>query len=83
MDAKPSGGSHKKGDRHGLGQSTAYPRGARAMRKYAIANSGVFVEGNVCPVLTLPQNDFKTNGNQNKLNSKRIELSLLLGTSAK
>ena len=45
-----SGGFHKKGDRKGVGQSTAYPRGVRSMRKFAISNSKVFVKGGVCPV---------------------------------
>ena len=45
-----SGGDHKKGDRKGKGQSTAYKMGVRSQRKFAISNSKVFTIGDVCPV---------------------------------
>ena len=47
----PTGGSHRSGDRKGKRQSTAYKKGERSMRKFAISGATMFgIKGDVCPV---------------------------------
>ena len=104
MAVVASGGTHKKDDRKGKGQSTAYPKAVRRMRKFEISNSIRFEVGDVCPVQKRTQthilddeqlrvvhreaahrirNDFKTNGIQDELNSKRTELITIVGYACK